>query len=176
MQAWGALLRGVNVGGAAKLPMADLRAVASDIGWQNPQTYIASGNLVFQAEAGDHATLLRDGLQSRLGLDVPVLVLPHSAYRACLASCPFQPEQGSHLHGFLTFSPPRLDMAVFDALRTTEVIAAAEGVVWLHAPDGIGRSKVAEKMHKIICGAQTTARNLNTLRHLLQMLDDSEAG
>ena len=55
MDDWVALLRGVNVGGGNKVPMADLRALAVDLGWRDVRSHVASGNLVFRTAGEDAA-------------------------------------------------------------------------------------------------------------------------
>lgn len=178
MQNWVALLRGVNVGGGNKVPMAELRTLAASLGWQDVESYIASGNLVFSAD-GDPDGLeadLRTAMSKRLNVDVPVLILSAADYRKALASCPFDPQDGRHVHGFLLWSKPEFDEKAYRALKTeNEELDVQPGIAWLHAPDGIGRSKLAEKLGKVITGTQTTGRNLNTLRKLGQMLDEAEA-
>lgn len=174
MDDWVALLRGVNVGGGNKVPMAQLRDLATGLGWQGVRTYIASGNLVFRADgtADDLAAMLRTGMAAQMGVSVPILLLPGADIQAALAACPFQPDKGSHVHVFFLFGPPTLDTALRDALiAPTETLIVEDSRVWLHAPEGIGRSKLAEKLHKVITGTNMTARNLSTLRALVGMLE-----
>lgn len=167
-----ALLRGINVGAGNRLPMAELRAMALDLKWENPRTYIASGNLVFRAPVGDHGPALSAAIRDRLGLAVPVLALDADRFRTIAAACPFRPESGQAAHVFFTFDAPRIDRAGYEALKTeTETLAGGAGAVYLHAPDGIGRSKLAEKLHKVVTGTEMTGRNLNTVRKILDMLD-----
>ncbi len=166
-----ALLRGVNVGGGNKLPMADLRAQAADLGWQDITTYIASGNLVFRASGtpDDLATALR----AKLAVDVPVLVLTGDDLRAAVLGCPFPPDPGNLVHGFFCFDPPAMDEARAASLQApTEALAVMDRIVWLHAPEGIGRSKLVEKMDKVITGTTFTARNFNTIRKLAALAAD----
>jgi len=172
MGRWVALLRGVNVGGGNKVPMADLRRLAEGLGWLRVETLIASGNLVFDAEgeAEGLAAALRAAMVAGMGVDVAVLVIAGDDLRARLAGCPFDPEEGKHVHGFLLFGPARLDEAALSLWRAPSEALVMEGLtVWLHAPLGIGRSKLAEKLHKVVVGADMTARNLNTLRKLALM-------
>ena len=64
---WVALIRGINVGGHRKLPMAELRALCTELGWRNVQTYIQSGNIVFQVQ-GDPVTIksaLEEAIKNR---------------------------------------------------------------------------------------------------------------
>jgi uncharacterized protein (DUF1697 family) len=174
MDDWVALLRGVNVGGGNKVPMAQLRALATGLGWREVRTYIASGNLVFRADgtADDLAATLRAAMAAQMGVSVPIMILPGAEIRAALAACPFQPDKGSHVHVFFLWSQPTLDTALRDALISpTETLIVEDTRAWFYAPDGIGRSKLAEKLHKVILGTDMTARNLNTLRALVEMLD-----
>lgn len=177
MQAYVALLRGINVGGNNKVPMPELKALAGSLGWQNAKTYIASGNMTFAAEAGDHAATLQTAMNKEFGLDIPTLVYDRRTFNSLANSCPFDPDEGKHVHGFFCFSTPTIDHdALAQFIANSETLTAKGDVVWLHAPDGIGRSKLAEKMHKVITGTDTTARNLNTIRKLQEMLDQTSAG
>ncbi len=170
-----AFLRGINVGGHRKVPMSDLRrlcvGITSDPG---VRSYIASGNLVFAADgrADQLAAAIADGIKSTFGFDVPVLVLEEATMRAALNSCPFPCDTGKLVHGYFCFATPTLDMAGVDEFKTpTEAVAVAGQTVWLYAPDGIGRSKLAAKMERLI-GVAATARNLNTVIQMVAMLDD----
>ena len=178
MRRWVALLRGINVGGGNRVPMAELRTLAEALGWQNVQSYIASGNLIFQADGDPHdlESALRSAMVEHLDVDVPILILSAADFRKALATCPFEPEDGRHVHGMLLWSEPDFDESAYRALKTeNEELDVQPGIAWLHAPDGIGRSKLAEKLGKVITGTRITGRNLNTLRMLADMLDDAEA-
>ncbi len=174
MESYVALLKGINVGGNNKVPMADLRTLATGLGWLGVKTHIASGNLVFRADgdAAALATTLRNALADRMRVDVAVMVQSGTAIRAALASCPYDPVEGKHVHVFFLFDNPVIDttaLALYRAL--SEDLTVTGRLAWLHAPQGIGRSKLAEKLHKVITGTDMTARNLNTLRALAEMLD-----
>lgn len=172
-----ALLRGVNVGGGNKVPVAPLRMACAALGWSDVRSYIASGNLVFRARPGDLADQLCGVIRSEFGLDVAVLVLPGAQFRAAVRACPFVPVEGKHVHGVFLGSDPDVDWPLFAGLRLPDEELTVEGrVVWLHARNGIGQSKLAEKMPRVLRGATMTARNLNTLRALVAMLDADAAG
>ncbi len=170
-----AFLRGINVGGHRKIPMSDLRrlcvGITSDPGLRS---YIASGNLVFAADgnADQLTAAIAGGIKSTFGFDVPVLVLEETHMRAALNNCPFLRNAGKLVHGYFCFDDPVLDETRADALKTpTEAVAVDGRTVWLHAPGGIGRSKLAAKMEQLI-GVDATARNLNTVIKMVEMLDD----
>jgi len=174
MPHWVALLRGVNVGGANRVPMVALRALAAELGWQGVRSHIASGNLVFAADgmAEGLAQDLRHAMATRMAGDVAVLVLSGVALRGALHACPFDPPEGKQVHGFFLFDEPVLDMVALEQWRAPSEVLVVQGRVgWLFAPEGIGRSKLAERMHKVITGTDMTARNLNTLRALVALLD-----
>jgi uncharacterized protein (DUF1697 family) len=170
MGRWVALLRAVNVGGANKVPMAALRALAGGLGWERVETVGASGNMVFDAEGEGLAERLRAAMREGMGVEVPVLVLAGDDLAARVAGCPFDPVRGKDVHGFLLFGDARLDEAELARWKAPSEALVMEGrTVWLHAPEGIGRSKLAEKLHRVVVGADMTARNLNTLRTLVGM-------
>jgi uncharacterized protein (DUF1697 family) len=178
MDNWVALLRGINVGGNNVVPMADLRRLCVGLGWTGVQSYIASGNLVFasQGTAAGLGQVLRQALVAQMGVDVMLIILPGAAVKAALTECPFDPQEGKQVHAFFLWTDPVVDWAFFEALRLPSEALVVQGhVAWLHAPDGIGRSKLAEKFHKVVTGTEMTARNLNTLRKLVEMLDGMDA-
>jgi uncharacterized protein (DUF1697 family) len=179
MQDWVALLRGVNVGGGNKVPMAELRRLAEGLGWTGVRTYVASGNLVFRAggEAGALAEALRGAMKDGIGVDVPVVVLPGDAVRAALAACPFSPDAGKHVHVLFLFGPVTVDAALLGSLKLpSETLVMEDTRAWLHTPEGFGTSKLAAKMDRVIRGGPMTGRNLNTLRALVEMLDGAGPG
>ena len=174
MAKWVAFLRGINVGGHRKVPMADLRrlliGITSD---PDVRTYVASGNAAFVAEgqAEDLAQKIAQRIKETFGFDVSVLVLEDTAFRAVLEGCPFAHDAGKLVHAYLCYSDPLLDDAGIATLKLpTEQVVVVGRTVWLHAPDGFGRSKLAAKMEKLI-GVEATARNLNTVQKMVEMLD-----
>ncbi|GGK66651.1 DUF1697 domain-containing protein [Ornithinimicrobium pekingense] len=180
-----ALLRGVNVGGANRLPMARLREVAQELGWQDVMTYIQSGNLVFSA-TGDPsglAAVLHEGLASGTGLDVDVLVLTAAEVVALEEDCPWPDvEDARHVHAVL--HPQVLGQRAREAVA--EAVATSRGrgsrdeavpvgrVLWLHTPDGAGRSVLMGLLDRAPVRSSSgwaTARNLATVRRLRAMVE-----
>lgn len=174
MTRWIAFLRGINVGGHRKLPMADLRQICvAKLDAQNVQTYIASGNLIFDADgtADELASKLREGIKGAFGFDVPILILNEATMRAVHDSCPFPRDAGKLVHAYLCYDDPQLDQAGVAQLKTpTEEVLVVGRTVWLFAPDGIGRSKFAARIETLL-GTPATARNLNTINKMVEMLD-----
>lgn len=166
------MLRGVNVGGGNKVPMAELRALCAGLGWENVHSYIASGNLVFEAkgQAAELAEALRAAMVARMAVDVPVLVMPADAVAQALENCPFTPEKGNLCHAFFLWADPVVDWAAYESLKiASEELAVLDRVAYLHTPDGFGRSKLAQMLGRVITGTDMTGRNLNSLRKLVEM-------
>jgi uncharacterized protein (DUF1697 family) len=168
-----ALLRGVNVSGANKLPMAAFREILADFGLRNVETYIQSGKAVFESDldAPVLAQGIRDGIAARFSFAPEVFVLDAAAISRATNEHPFAWADPARVHVFfLAETPETLDEAGMQAL-------AAEGDGWvlakdrftLHTPAGIGRSRLAEKLHRFIPG-QMTARNLRTVAALQAMI------
>lgn len=177
MAAWVALLRGVNVGGV-KIEMARLRRAAEALGWADVRSYIASGNLVFSAEGRPEAlaTALQAAIEAEFGRPVEVLVLSKSQMTQAAAACPFAVEKGNQAHCFFCWAAPVIDTAKRDALIAPTEQLVADGLrVWMHHPEGLGRSKLGDKIGTIITGTPFTGRNLNTVAHLAEMLDETAA-
>ncbi|WP_377505784.1 DUF1697 domain-containing protein [Octadecabacter sp. R77987] len=169
-QMYVALLRGVNVGGNNKVSMADLRVLAGGLGWQDVRSYIASGNLVFRA-AAPRAADLRAAVVAQMGIDVPVQIVTGDTLRRALNDCPFTPDDPRHVHVFFALGRVDLDDVCLAALSAPrEEVRIAPDLVWLFAPDGIGRSKLAAGMEKVM-RCPLTARNLRTIQTLVEMLD-----
>lgn len=160
------LLRGVNVGGTGKLPMAGLRAALADLGLDRVQSHIQSGNLVFDDPglpdlAGRVAFVLRD----RFGLAPALFLFGAEEFDRILRDCPFsQPgaADGAKVHVYFLATPSPADPAVLRGYAGTESLHLTDRALYLHAPEGIGRSALAERLPRLL-GAVHTARNWNTV-------------
>jgi uncharacterized protein (DUF1697 family) len=170
-----ALLRGINVGGNNKLPMRDLVILLEELGLQNVKTYIQSGNVVFQSEQTDTTQLsqaITDAIRQRHGFAPYVLILDMNSYREAMAANPFPEGEADpkslHLF-FMDASPQNFDVAALDRVKLpNERYQLIDQVFYLHAPDGIGRSKLAETIGKG-WGVNMTARNWRTVREVLSI-------
>ncbi len=170
-----ALLRGVNVGGHHKLPMRELAQLLAALGLHNVQTYIQSGNVVFQTETSDPAALsqmISRAIGQSHGFTPQVFILDVTALRQAITANPF-PEgaaapQSLHLF-FLDDDPATINWEALEVVkRPDERYALVERVFYLHAPDGIGRSKLAEKIGQG-WGVAITGRNWRTVSQLMNM-------
>jgi uncharacterized protein (DUF1697 family) len=161
-----ALLRAVNVGGTGKLPMAELRAMAGRIGFENPRTYIASGNLVFESAmtADDARAALEAALEAYAGKPVGVVMRSPDAMQAVLDANPFPEAAGNRcIVHFLEAAPPD-DLETTLRHRADEQIAAGEREIYIHYGEGMAQSKL------VVPATKTgTGRNLNTVAKLIAL-------
>jgi len=172
MNAWVLLLRGVNVGGNSQLPMESLREILATLGVRHVTTLIQSGNAVFTGiiDARGFGELIEDEIKARHGFRPRALVLAAETFAEIVASYPFAEAGPKTGHIWFLARPATPDPEALDkAAAETERFALTERALYLFAPDGIGRSKLANGAEKLI-GAPATARNLNTCAKLVEML------
>jgi uncharacterized protein (DUF1697 family) len=162
-----ALLRAINVGGTGMLPMKDLSAICTDLGFKKVRTYIQSGNVIFESALPEEN--VRAGLDQvltrRMGKKVDVMVRSASELRSILEANPFPdapPAKVAVL--FLSHPAPK---GILDNLAAPggEEIRLANREIYIYYPNGMGRSKL--KLPPT-CGA-ATARNINTVTKLVAM-------
>jgi uncharacterized protein (DUF1697 family) len=152
MTVWIALLRGVNVGGDNKLPMADFRAMLGDIGLGSVATYIQSGTAVFSSDLHREnlGAVIASGIETNFGFRPDVILRTLPEFRAALDNNPF-PQAAAEpktLHLFFLSEPvPVFDATGLKAFATNgEEFHLAETVLYIYTPNGFGRSKIGEKL------------------------------
>ncbi|MCA9264334.1 MAG: DUF1697 domain-containing protein [Planctomycetales bacterium] len=179
MAKWIALFRGVNVGGKNTIPMAGLRKLLETIDVQSVKTYIQSGNVVFESSAKSAAVLgkrIGSLVEQEYGFHPQILVLPSHELAAAVAANPFPEAEADpkSLHLFFLESRPRTpDIEKLDqAKKASEAYVWSDRVFYLHAPEGVGRSKLAASIERYL-GVTATARNFRTVKKVLALADAS---
>lgn len=172
-----ALLRAVNVG-KRRLPMAELRALAADLGFADAQTYVASGNLVFTA--GEHdadvaATRLEKAIADRYGWKSEAVLRTAAQWAHYAAGSPFpdaEAERAKALHLVLGKKTPHRDAV--ERLRERagpgERIAARHDAIWIDFASGVARSKLTPAFIDKCIGSPATGRNWNSVLKLDAMV------
>jgi uncharacterized protein (DUF1697 family) len=175
---YAALLRGINVGGAKKVPMAELRPLMEGLGYGNVRTYLQSGNAVFSSDHGDEESLaaeLTRAIEKHFGFAVGVLVRDHAYLKAVREACPFPAAEleGKQLHATYFSGPVDAERfaPVDPAAFLPEEFRLGDRVLYLYAPDGLGRSKLAETLSRpmYLKGVLATTRNWNTVVKLEEL-------
>jgi uncharacterized protein (DUF1697 family) len=179
-----ALLRGINLGGRNRVAMADLRSVVSELGHVDVSTYIQSGNVLFTAPLDADTSGLADAMTaaiaSRLGITAPVVVLSRGELAKVVADNPYPGEPDPKcLHAVFRAAPAGPDL--LDQITEAVSLAVSKGsrdsvqsvgrTLYLHTPDGYGRSDLAQALLRIVGSAKAsmtgTARNWSTVTKLL---------
>ena len=168
------LLRGINVGGKNILPMKNLTQSLEKLGCSEIQTYIQSGNVVFKHHQSSAKALKQEikiAINQEYGLELQLMLLSPNQLQQAVNNNPYAVEQGKTLHFyFLAAQPQSPNFEKIQQLKTvTEQFHLANGLFYLLAPDGIGRSKLAAKIEQCL-GVKATARNLNTVNKLIKMI------
>lgn len=175
---YAALLRGINVGGSKKVPMAELRSVLEGLGYGDVQTYLQSGNAVFSSAEKDPKALAREleaAMEAHFGFRVACLVVDGTYLRAVADACPFPAAEleGKQLHAtFFSEQPGAERFAAIDrAAYLPEEYRLGDRVLYLYAPNGMGRSKLGEALARpaVVKGMDVTTRNWNTVAKLVEL-------
>jgi uncharacterized protein (DUF1697 family) len=168
------LLRGVNVGGKNKLPMADLRTALTKQGLQNVSSYIASGN-VFADSPLDSVTLagvVRSVISDTFALDIPVLVRTYTELVSVAERNPFD-----HIADFSKLAITFLDSepspfeitALLTANPEPEQFVVDGTTMYAYYPNGLGQTKLTSALIDRKLKTTSTTRNLNTLLKLIEL-------
>ncbi|HUU96854.1 MAG TPA: DUF1697 domain-containing protein [Phycisphaerae bacterium] len=177
-----AVFRGLNVGGSHKVPMAELRSVLEGLGLSRVRTYIQSGNAVFGAvedEAAVEALAQRieAAFERAFGFRTPAALRSLGQWRAAVAACPFtsRHDQPQQVHvGFCRSNPDPERLAALGSIGSGADEIVASGLeVYLHTPDGLGRSRLGNALVSRNLGTTITLRNWRTVEALEQMAPQS---
>jgi uncharacterized protein (DUF1697 family) len=173
MTVFAALLRAINVGGTSKLAMSELRQLCADAGFVDAQTYIQSGNVVFETDLPEQEVraMLEERLAARMGKPVGVSVRTAEELSAARARVPF--ENAAPNQVLIVFLNEAPDQAALHDVTVPgrEQLQLVGRELFVHYPDGIGRSKL-----KVPFARAGTGRNLNTVDRLLEMMVARRAG
>ncbi|MDI3390102.1 DUF1697 domain-containing protein [Streptomyces sp. B-S-A8] len=178
MTIYAVLLRGINVGGHKKVPMAELRSLLSDMGFAGVRTHLQSGNAVFDSDHGDEDSLAADistALAEHFGFAMDVLVRNGDYLRAVADACPYpadelEPKQ-LHVTYFSEHVRPEQLASVDPLAYAPEDYKVGDRALYLYAPDGLGRSKLAPALARpsLMKGVIATSRNWNTVLKLVEL-------
>jgi uncharacterized protein (DUF1697 family) len=180
MPTYVALLRAVNLGGYGKLSMADFRTLLEGLGFKHVETYIQSGNAVFDAPGGPAkaGAAIAAGLEKLMGAPVGVMIRTHQDLSRIIAGNPYAAEaaaDGARVHVAFLAVPAGAGAAAamneivkkYPARRDRFHLAGDH--VYLHLPDGAAETKFSGKTLDKATGVPGTGRNWNTVLKLHEM-------
>jgi uncharacterized protein (DUF1697 family) len=179
MNTYIALFRGINVGSNRSLPMRELVELLAGLGLQNIKTYIQSGNVIFETAESVSAQLaqrIRQSVEERRGFAPEVLLMKAADLENAISANPY-PEAEPYpktLHVFFLAEPPQdPDLEKLESIKLESERFALKGkLFYLHAPDGIGRSKLAAGVEKAL-GVPATGRNWRTVGAIMALVKSS---
>ena len=178
-----ALLRGINVGGRNKVAMAELRALMTELGHADVATYIQSGNAVFTSAQPDTTKLadqLEQAIADRLNVPCGVVVVSRDELQRVIEDNPFPAEDNPKaVHAVFR----RAELTGEEQAQVAQALERAQAkgcqdeavivgrTMFLHTPDGLGRSELSAQLARTAASKTGTARNWATVRKLRAMLD-----
>ncbi len=174
-----ALLRGINVGGKRKILMADLRALFEELGFTAVETYIQSGNVVYDdlktVNPVESVRRIMDAVREQYGYEVPVMVLPATELKIAFDQNPYfqtNPEDVNKLH--LTFLSDLPEKEKADAIAEIDfapdqfVMTGKHVFIWCEGK--YHESKLTNNFFEKKLGVQATTRNWRTVMKLAEMV------
>ncbi len=173
MKTYIALLRGINVSGHKKILMADLKLLFENLGFQEVQTYIQSGNVVFQSttKAKECEQLIYNSILKKYGWEVPILVKTASEIKFILDICPFPQEKKEKSYFVLLQSAPS-SSTILETKKikySNEEFAITNSCIYLYSELGAAKSKLSTNFFERKLKVKATARNYRTMVKLLSL-------
>lgn len=176
-----ALLRGINVGKAKRIAMADLRALLAGLGYTDVATLLNSGNVVFKAGKGTPKKLaahISAAIASQLGIEVPVIVVSAKDFALIAKDNPFAASATDPSRLLIAFVPDAGALSAVSTISTLvtppEQLHVGAHAAYLHCASGILESKAAEALLGK-AGKAATTRNWGTVQKLLALVDKTDA-
>ena len=184
MSTYISLLRGINVAGQKIIKMADLRALYQKLSFENVQSYIQSGNLIFNYkgdginECSQLAKSISQLIAKQYQFEVPVIVLTPDDLQSARLNLPFKDidpiSDGSKvLLCFLSEIPTKSITVLSPYIKASEQMDLIGKVLYLHCEEGYGRSKLTLSNIEKHLNVQATSRNLKTVDKLITLTKDN---
>lgn len=178
------LLRGINVAGQKIIKMADLRALYEKLSFENVQSYIQSGNVLFTSsstevsDCSQHAEKIQQAIFAHYQFQVPVFVLTPDILQNARANLPFKDidvavDGSKVLLCFLSHTPSNSMALLTPYLNDNEHLAIIGNVLYLHCEAGYGRSKLSHATIEKKLQVNATSRNLKTVDKLIVLAGES---
>ncbi|MFY0713792.1 DUF1697 domain-containing protein [Seonamhaeicola sp. NFXS20] len=169
-----ALLRGINVSGQKKIPMAELRELLEKKGFKDVKTYIQSGNVIFNFSETNKDSLalkIHEAIKAHFRFEVPVLVLFPTELKQIFNDCPFPKEKKEHSYFTFLFTGP--DKKLVDKLTAisypNEEFIITNNCIYFYCAVGYGKAKCSNNFFENKLKTTSTARNYKTVVKLLSL-------
>jgi len=177
MKTYIALLRGINVGGHKKVPMAELRELLSNAGFENVQTYIQSGNVILESP-DDNAQNIEDFIQKAIidyfGFEVSILVRTRQELQAIIDNCPFSEEKMKDSYFMILHTVPTTNSieSVSHISYPNEEFVITNACIYFYCSIGYGQTKFNMNSFERKLKVKGTSRNYRTMTKLLSLCEN----
>mgnify|MGYP000253524690 CR=1 FL=1 len=177
MNTYIALLKGINVGGHKKVPMAELRELLTKTGLQNIKTYIQTGNVIFQSSETNLQNLeknIQKSITDHFGFEVSVLVITRKHLKRVFDDSPFVQEKKEKSYFSLLHNVPNSDLIKIasEKIYEGEEYFIINDAIYFYCEKGYGRAKFNINFFERKLNTFATARNYNTMLKLLSLSED----
>ena len=168
------MLRGINVSGQKKIRMADLKSMYESLGLGNVQTYVQSGNVVFDSEERD-VEKLKDVIEAQIeaifGFSVPVLIRTGDDFRRVIDNHPFAEEEAIRVLVTFLYEPPKSSKLeeLSHYKDKVDQFAIGEREIFLFCPGGYGKTKLSNTFFEKKLGVVATTRNWKSVNASYEM-------
>jgi len=173
-----ALLRGINVSGQKKIKMSDLKVLFEDIGLQDVETYIQSGNVIFSSKEKSSEKLeqkISSAIKKKFGFDVQVIVLTPEEIEYVLKNNPFIKKKKDSEKLYITFLAKSPSDENINKLYATdyspEEYIIDGSYIYLFVPNGYGKAKLNNNLFENKLKVFGTTRNLKTIKALFELTE-----
>lgn len=179
MKTYIAMLRGINVSGQKKVPMAELKALVEGLTYQNVRTYIQSGNVLFEYKEADPLILskqLQEKIADVFGFEVPVIIRTPEEMQTVIKANPFikahETEPEKIYLTFLAETPDKEHIAKLQELRyEPEQFVLSGKEIYLYVPEGYGNAKLNNNLFENKLKVKATTRNWKTVNELVRLAE-----
>jgi uncharacterized protein (DUF1697 family) len=175
-----ALLRGINVSGQRLIKMTDLKELFEAQGFQNVQTYIKSGNVIFSSKekSSDKITnIISNSIKQKFGFDVGVLVITPDKIEYVLKNNPYIKKKKDIDRLYVTFLsglPSSENIKKLNLIDySPEEYIMDDKLVYLHVPNGYGKAKLNNNLFENKLKVEATTRNWKTINKLWELSNES---
>lgn len=167
------LFRAINVAGKNLISMKDLVTALEEKGFSDIKTYIQSGNVLLNSRKKPESEI-RHLVEQRFDIKPEVFAFTTSEFNRCVDDNPYPTAAGNTVHLYFCKTEPKVNSDLIEQLKASSEAYQVKGkTFYLHAPDGIGRSKLATKIESCL-GVCATGRNFNTVLRLQKMINSTK--
>lgn len=177
MNTYISMLRGINVSGQKKIRMADLKSLYESLGLGNVQTYVQSGNVVFDSDEQDRDKLrnsIETQIEKQFGFSVPVLIRIAADFKRVIENHPFAHEEAVRV--LVTFLYEQPEVSKWEELSqykdNVDQFALGEREIFLFCPGGYGKTKLSNTFFEKKLDAVATTRNWKSVNALYEMANE----